>query len=59
MIMHRKKEAARCSLDGAVTAPFKLDQNNYLTQFILQTLFRQPDFMAVRTLLCSMNITRV
>jgi hypothetical protein len=37
MILGRKKEAAPCSLDGAVTASFKLDQNNYLTQFILQT----------------------
>jgi hypothetical protein len=37
MIMYRKKEAAPCSLDVAVAASFKLDQNNYLTQFILQT----------------------
>ena len=39
MIVRRKKEAAPCSLYGAVTASFKLDQNNYLTQFILQTRF--------------------
>jgi hypothetical protein len=37
MIVCRKKEAAPCSLYGADTASFKLDQNNYLTQFILQT----------------------
>jgi hypothetical protein len=38
MISFRKKEAAPCSLNGADTASFKLVQNYYLTQFILQTL---------------------
>ena len=38
MIGLRKKEAATCSLDGAVAASIKLVQNNILTQFILQTL---------------------
>ena len=33
----RKKEAAPCSVNGAVAASFKLDQNYFLTQFILQT----------------------
>ena len=33
----RKKEAAPCSLNGAVTASFKLEQYYSLTQFILQT----------------------
>ncbi len=33
----RKKEAAPRSLNGAVTASFKLEQNYFLTQFILQT----------------------
>jgi hypothetical protein len=37
MIGFRKKEAATCSLDGAVTASIKLVQNYILTQFILQT----------------------
>jgi hypothetical protein len=37
MIGLRKKEAATCSLDGAVTASIKLVQNYILTQFILQT----------------------
>jgi hypothetical protein len=37
MKLHRKREIAPCSLDGAVTAALKLDQNNFLTQFILQT----------------------
>jgi hypothetical protein len=37
MIALRKKEAAPCSLNGADTASFKLDQNYFLTQFILQT----------------------
>jgi len=37
MIGRRKKEAAPCSLDGAVAASIKLVQNNTLTQFILQT----------------------
>jgi len=37
MITHRKKEAATCSLDGAVAASIKLVQNDILTQFILQT----------------------
>src|SRR5258708_36795692 len=37
MIFSRKKEAAPCSVNGADTASFKLDQNYYLTQFILQT----------------------
>ena len=37
MIGLRKKEAATCSLDGAVAASIKLVQNNILTQFILQT----------------------
>jgi hypothetical protein len=30
--MYRKKEAAPCSLDVAVAASFKLDQNFYLTK---------------------------
>ena len=42
MIGLRKKEAATCSLDGAVTASIKLVQNYILTQFILQTLFLIP-----------------
>jgi len=33
----RKKDAASCSLNGATAASFKLDQNYFLTQFILQT----------------------
>jgi hypothetical protein len=33
----RKKEAAPCSLNGADTASFKLEQNYFLTQFVLQT----------------------
>src|ERR1017187_9428311 len=37
MIMYRKREAAPCSLNGAVTASLKLEQNYFLTQFILQT----------------------
>ena len=37
MMEPRKKEAAPCSLNGADTASFKLDQNYLLTQFILQT----------------------
>jgi hypothetical protein len=37
MIVYRKKEASPCSLDGAVSASFKLDQNYYLTQFDLHT----------------------
>ena len=41
MIMYRKKEASPCSLDGAVSASFKLVQNNYLTQFSLHTLVKQ------------------
>lgn len=32
MILFRKKEAVPCSVIGADTASFKLDQNNYLTQ---------------------------
>lgn len=36
----RKKEAAPRSLNGAVTASFKLEQNYFLTQFSLQTLSR-------------------
>src|SRR5579863_3386566 len=39
MKVYRKREAAPCSLNGAVTASLKLEQNNFLTQFILQTLF--------------------
>ena len=38
MTCRRKKEAAPCSLNGAVTASFKLEQYYFLTQFILQTL---------------------
>ncbi len=38
MIGRRKKEAATCSLMGAVAASIKLVQNYILTQFILQTL---------------------
>lgn len=34
----RKKDAAPCSLNGADTASFKLEQKYFLTQFILQTL---------------------
>lgn len=41
MIVHRKKEAAPCSVIGADTASFKLEQNYFLTQFILQTLIDQ------------------
>jgi len=37
MIGLRKKEAVPCSLNGADTASFKLDQNYFLTQFILHT----------------------
>jgi hypothetical protein len=37
MIGRRKKEAAPCSVNGAVAASIKLVQNNILTQFILQT----------------------
>jgi hypothetical protein len=37
MIGRRKKEAAICSLNGAVAASIKLVQNYILTQFILQT----------------------
>ena len=37
MRIRRKKEAAPCSLNGADTASFKLEQNYFLTQFILQT----------------------
>ncbi len=33
----RKKEAVTCSLNGADTASFKLEQNYSLTQFSLQT----------------------
>lgn len=33
----RKKDAAPCSLNGADTASFKLEQKYFLTQFILQT----------------------
>jgi hypothetical protein len=40
MILSRKKEAAPCSVNGADTASFKLVQNYYLTQFILQTHFK-------------------
>jgi hypothetical protein len=36
--MYTKKEAAPCSLKGAVAASFKLEQNYFLTQFSLQTL---------------------
>jgi hypothetical protein len=35
--MYTKKEAAPCSLKGAVAASFKLEQNYFLTQFSLQT----------------------
>jgi len=38
MKFYRKREAAPCSLNGAVTASLKLDQNYKLTQFNLQTL---------------------
>jgi hypothetical protein len=38
MIVHRKREAAPCSLNGAVTASLKLEQNYKMTQFSLQTL---------------------
>ena len=38
MTGRRKKEAAPSSLNGAVTASFKLEQYYFLTQFILQTL---------------------
>jgi hypothetical protein len=41
MIMYRKREAAPCSLNGAVTASLKLEQNYFLTQFILQTRFEK------------------
>jgi hypothetical protein len=34
MISSRKKEAASCSLNGAATASFKLEQYYFLTQFI-------------------------
>ncbi len=37
MRRHRKKETAPCSENGAVAVSFKLNQNYYLTQFILQT----------------------
>jgi hypothetical protein len=43
MIGRRKKEAAPCSLDGAVTASFKLDQNNILTQFSIKTSIVHSD----------------
>jgi hypothetical protein len=33
----RKKETVPCSLNGADTVSFKLEQNYFLTQFILQT----------------------
>ncbi|HEX9513850.1 MAG TPA: hypothetical protein VF939_25340, partial [Puia sp.] len=46
MIFRRKKEASPCSVNGAVAASFKLDQNNYLTQFILQTR-RKPFLLSV------------
>ena len=47
----RKKEAATCSMNGAVATSIKLVQNYILTQLILQTLF-------ARTLsfVCSINI---
>lgn len=37
MILFRKKETVPCSVIGADTVSFKLDQNYYLTQFNLQT----------------------
>jgi hypothetical protein len=39
--MYTKKEAAPCSLKGAVAASFKLEQNYFLTQFSLQTHYHQ------------------
>src|SRR5579862_268967 len=58
MIFYRKREAAPCSLNGAVTASLKLDQNYKMTQLSLQTLNTYSKNYRIKTAIFNCNFIK-